>query len=103
MKVKNLIWDEIEHDQEEPITLYPETSPRWLGAPIPEPTTSDKIRGCEERLKELRAKRRQAIAEIAFQKAQLEAIDTDLTNQENRLLYLEELELDERYGVPSNV
>ena len=103
MKVKNLIWDEIEHDQEEPITLYPETSPHWLGAPIPEPTTGDKIRGCEERLKDLRAKRRQAIAEIAFQKAQLEAIDTDLTNQENRLLYLEELELDERYGVPSNV
>ena len=103
MKVKNLIWDEIEHDQEEPIKLYSETSPRWLGAPIPEPTTGDKIRGCEERLKELRAKRRQALAEIAFQKAQLEAIDTALTNQENRLLYLEELELDERYGVPSNV
>ena len=99
-KVKNLIWDEIEYDQEAPITLAPECTPRWLGAPVPEPTTGDKIRGCEERIKTLRAQRWQALSEIAFQKAQLEAIDTDLTNQENRLLFLEEKDQDERYGVP---
>ena len=60
----------------------------------------DKIRSCEERIKKLRDQRWQVLSEIAFQKAQLEAIDTDLTNQENRLLFLEEKDQDERYGVP---
>jgi predicted Zn-dependent protease len=77
--------------------------PSWFGAPIPCPTTGDKIRQCETRIGQLQSLRQQALTEIAFQKAQLEAIDTDLTNQENRLLYLEEQELDERYGVPTDV
>lgn len=80
--------------------LAPEGSPRWLGAPVPFPTTGDKIRQCEARIEQLQSLRQQALAEIEFQKAQLEAIDTDLTNQENRLLYLEEQDQDERYGVP---
>lgn len=29
-KVKNLIWDEIEHDTEEPVQLHPECCPRWF-------------------------------------------------------------------------
>lgn len=100
MKVKNLIWDEIEHDQEEPIKLYPETSPRWLGAPITEPTLGDKIRGCRKLIEKLREKRDEADQELAFMGAQREAIEAHLTEAETRLTFLEEQELDERYGVP---
>lgn len=76
------------------------TCPKWLGAPRPVETLGDKIRGCEERIENLRKNKQDAEIEIAFQTAQLEAIEADLTAQENRLTYLEEQEQDEHYGAP---
>lgn len=86
------------HNDERPIQPIPSLEDKEAVQVVP--TTGDKLRRCEKRIQELRARRWQALSEIAFQKAQLEAIDTDLTNQENHLLYLEQKDQDERYGVP---
>lgn len=71
-KVKNLIWDEIEYDQEDPITLAPASAPRWLGVITPVETPFEKKRRLEADFEKLELQRQQL---KAYFDAKTEAID----------------------------
>lgn len=46
-KVKSLYWDELQSKEDEPVTLYPETSPHWFRTICPLETPHEKFRRIE--------------------------------------------------------
>lgn len=67
----------------------------------PVPTIGDKIRSASQAIAQLKVLRAEAVEDRGAAEARIEAIDAHLAQAEERLITLEEQDLDERYGVPS--
>jgi hypothetical protein len=77
-KVKNLYWDELEPQEDEPITLYPETSPHWFRTICPLETLQEKYRRIEGEMKDAERQKKRLKEQY---RTRMEAID-------DRLLFL---------------
>jgi hypothetical protein len=77
-KVKNLYWDELELQEDEPITLYPETSPHWFRTICPLETPQEKFRRIEGEMKDAERQKKHL---IESHRTRMESID-------DRLLFL---------------